>query len=171
MPTRVLLEGRPGVGKTTAARRLATLLRVRGARIAGFTTEEIREGGRRVGFAVETTAGIRGVLAHVNFPGPPRVGRYGVDLATLERVAVPSLAPDGVAIVDELGKMELASDGFRDAVRALFDGEAAVVATVPARRNPFTDALERRGDIELLQVTPANRDALPARLAERLSGS
>jgi nucleoside-triphosphatase len=75
MTVRVLLEGRPGSGKTTAARRLVALLRARGVPVRGFTTEELREDGRRVGFAVEAVDGNRGVLAHVDLAGPPRVGR------------------------------------------------------------------------------------------------
>lgn len=146
---RILLEGRPGVGKTTVARRLLALLRERGVPVTGFTTEEIREGGRRVGFALETAAGERGTLAHVRLPGPPRVGKYGVDLETLERLALPALRPAGgaVAIVDELGKMELASGSLRAAFERLLEGEQPVVATVHAHRHPFTDRLKARRDI------------------------
>src|SRR5919108_670065 len=125
----ILLEARPGAGKTTVARRLVKLLEGRGISVSGFTTEEIREGRRRVGFRVESASGDRAVLAHVDLPGPPRVGRYGVDLEAFERLALPALEPqeDGVAIVDELGKMELASAGFRDAVVALFDSDLPLV--------------------------------------------
>ncbi|GAA0665655.1 NTPase [Kitasatospora atroaurantiaca] len=173
MPTRILLEGRPGVGKTTAVRRLAALLRPRA--LAGFTTEEIRQGGTRVGFALETLAGQRAVLAHLDFPGPPRVGRYGVDLGVMERLAVPSLkqAPPGpvprqLTLIDELGRMELACTAFRDTVRSLFEADVDIVATVHAHHDPFTDALKQRADIELIQLTRANRDALPEELAARL---
>ncbi|WP_308401509.1 nucleoside-triphosphatase [Streptomyces sp. AP-93] len=92
MPTRILLEGRPGVGKTTAIRRLAALLRTREA--VGFTTEEIRQAGTRVAFALETLTGRRAVLAHTGFRGGTRVGRYGVDLTVMERLASnPSTSP------------------------------------------------------------------------------
>jgi nucleoside-triphosphatase len=166
---RVLLEGRPGVGKSTVARRLADRLARDGIAVSGFITEEIRRGGRRLGFSIERLDGDRGVLAHVDLPGPPRVGRYGVDVATFERLAIPALeeAPD-IAIVDELGKMELTSEAFRAAVAALFDRRAAVVATVQSASHPFTDALKRRRDVEVLRVTTANRDELPRQLAERL---
>jgi nucleoside-triphosphatase len=163
---RILLEGRPGAGKSTVARRLADTLGQDGIAVSGFVTEEIRESGRRLGFSIERFGGERGVLAHVDLPGPPRVGRYGVDLAALERLAIPALEEVGdVAIVDELGKMELASDAFRDAFAALLDRPMPVVATVQSASHPFTDALKRRSDVETMRVTTANRDALPEALA------
>ena len=74
MPPRLLVEARPGAGKTTAFRRLAELLREREVAASGFTTEELREEGRRLGFAIESLDGRRATLAHVELPGPPRVG-------------------------------------------------------------------------------------------------
>ena len=173
MPPRLLVEARPGAGKTTAFRRLAALLRESGVAIAGFTTEELREGARRVGFAVESLEGDRATLAHRDLPGPPRVGRYGVDLEAFERVALPALEvrAGGVALIDELGKMELASERFRDAVGELLEAPVALVASVHVARHPFTDGLRRRSDTEVLQLTARNRDALPLELAERLAGS
>ena len=76
----VLIEARPGAGKSTAVRRLGELLGGRGVAVGGFVTEEIRDGGRRVGFSIETFGGEHGTLAHVHRPGAPRVGKYGVDL-------------------------------------------------------------------------------------------
>jgi nucleoside-triphosphatase len=139
--------------------------------VSGFITEEIRESGRRLGFSIERFGGERGVLAHVDLPGPSRVGRYGVDLAAFERLAIPALEQAGeheVAIIDELGKMELASDAFREALAALLDQAVPVVATVQSASHPFTDALKRRRDVETLHVTKANRDELPELLAARL---
>lgn len=170
-PVKILLEGRPGSGKSTVAQRLVDLLRKQGARVGGFVTAELRERGRRVGFAVETFDGERATLAHVSLPGPPRVSRYGVDLEAFERVALPALAAAehaDVIVLDELGKMELASERFCKAVSALFDGTIPVVATTHVVRYPFTDALKRREDVERLPVTQKTRDALPAELAERL---
>jgi nucleoside-triphosphatase len=164
-----LIEARPGAGKTTALGRLAQILRERGATVAGFLTEEIRDGGKRVGFSIETLRGERGTLAHVECPGPPRVGRYGVALREFERLAVPALqVPADAVLIDELGKMELASVAFTDAVANLLEGETPVVATVHAFRHPFTDRLKRRRDAEVVRLTRANRDELPGLLAERL---
>jgi nucleoside-triphosphatase len=168
---RVLVEGRPGSGKTTAASRLADRLRSEGVPVAGFVTEELREGGGRVGFTVEAIGGERAVLAHVDLPGPPRVGKYGVDLQAFERVALPALdePPAGaVVVIDELGKMELASEPFREAVMRLLEGGASLVATIHAFRHPFTDALKARDDVHVVRLSHGNRDALPERLAREL---
>jgi nucleoside-triphosphatase len=170
-PTRVLIEGRPGAGKTTALSRLSELLRRDGVELSGFLTRELRESGRRVGFEIETFEGERGVLAHVELPGPPRVGRYGVDLEAFERVALAAVErpPEGrVVLIDELGKMELASKRFREAVVALFDEPVPIVATVQLSRHPLTDALKRRPEVERIRLATSNRDRLPGEIAERL---
>lgn len=172
--TRILLEGRPGSGKTTLARRIVAGLREHDIPVSGFTTEEIREAGKRVGFAIETVDGERGTLAHVDLPGSPRVGKYGLDLDALERLAIPAMQPalhgrtGQLVVIDELGKMELASSAFRDAVEELFDSPAGVVATVHVFRHPLTDALKARPDVERLQVTAANRDDLARVLVRKL---
>jgi hypothetical protein len=77
----LLLEGHPRIDKTTVARRALTLLHEAGVPVGGFTTGELRTGGRRQGFVVEAASGARDVLAHLGLPGPPTVGRYGVDLS------------------------------------------------------------------------------------------
>jgi nucleoside-triphosphatase len=168
---KILLEGRPAAGKTTVVRRLAELLRDAGVVLGGFVTDELREGRRRVGFSVETFDGNRTVLAHVDFDGLLRVGKYGVDVAAFERVALPALAraaESDVLLIDELGKMELASDAFRAAVDDCFGRAAAIVATVQLARHPLTDKLKSRSDVETIRVTTANRGELPAQLAERI---
>lgn len=166
---RILVEGRPGSGKTTVARRLVERLLEGGMTVAGFTTEEMRDGRRRVGFAVEAVDGARATLAHVDFSGPPRVGKYGVDLSAFEAVALPALErPADVVVIDELGKMELASEAFRDAVMRCFASAPALVATVHTFKHPFTDRLKGRDDVEVVRVTVRDRDRLPDELAGRV---
>jgi nucleoside-triphosphatase len=171
-PVKVLVEARPGAGKTTAVIRLADRLRAAGLPLAGFFTEEVRERGVRVGFRIETFEGDSGVLAHVDLPGPPRVGKYGVDLEAFERLALAALDPPagGATVIDELGKMELASKRFREAVTAVLGADVPVVATVHAFRHPFTDQLKRRSDVEVVRLSRANRDELPDSLAARVLG-
>ena len=134
-------------------------------------TEEVRESGRRVGFEVRTFGGERAVLAHVDFRGSVHVSRYGVDVEAFERLALPALeaaADRDAVVVDELGKMELASKPFREAATALFEQSLPIVATIQRARHPFTGRLQRRGDVETVSVTERNRDELPEELTRRL---
>jgi nucleoside-triphosphatase len=170
-PVRLLIAGRPGAGKTTVLSRLSELLQEAGVPLTGFLTRELRQRGRRVGFEIETFAGERGVLASVELPGPPRVGRYGVDLDAFEALALPAMKPPGekgVVLIDELGKMELASTRFREATLALFDHPVSIVATVQTRPHPFTASLRRQAEVETIPLTTANRDRLPGELARRV---
>ncbi|MEU9110967.1 nucleoside-triphosphatase [Streptomyces sp. NPDC048483] len=70
--------------------------------------------------------------------------------------------------IDELGWRELAWAAFQEAVSFLFETDVDVVATVHAHHAPFADALKRRADIELVQLTRASRGAVPGELAVQL---
>lgn len=166
----VLLTGRPGVGKTTLVRRVVERLE---CPAAGFYTEEVREGGRRVGFRLVTLDGRASMMAHVDFRGPHRVGRYGVDLRALDQVAVPEirrgLREAEVVVIDEIGPMELRSEAFRQAVLEALASPVRLLATVMLRPHPFADALKRRPEVRLFEVTPANREALVEEVVGLLS--
>ncbi len=167
----LLLTGVPGVGKTTLVRRVVA--RLDGLRVAGFTTEEMREGGGRLGFRIVDLAGPDRIMAHVDFPGPARVGRYGVDVAAIDAVAATSLAPDPAAdlyVVDEIGKMECLSEGFVAAMRALLAADRPVLATIARRGSGFIAEVKRRGDTELWEVTARNRELLPERVLAWIRG-
>ena len=166
---KLLVEGRPGVGKTTLVKRVVGSLQKAGFGVCGFTTGEIRIAGRRVGFAVEPIGGPTGVLAHVDLPGPPRVGRYGVDLAAFERAALPSLQqPGDVVVIDELGKMELASSRFVEAVHDLLASERSFLGSIHTHRHPVTDRIKQAPGIEKLGITVSNRDRLVEQITDRL---
>jgi nucleoside-triphosphatase len=165
-----LLTGRPGVGKTTCLRRTLDLLR---APAGGFFTEEIREGGERVGFALVTLDGARDVLAHVNRLGGPRVGRYGVNLDALDGLGVPAIreaARSGrLVVIDEIGKMEMAAPAFCEAVDEILSAPVMVLGTILAAPHPWTDGIKARRSVEVIEVTATNRDSLPHRLAALLA--
>jgi nucleoside-triphosphatase len=162
----LLLTGAPGVGKTTVLRKVRDLLA--GRPLRGFLTDELRsERGERVGFRVETLDGRAARLASMGMRSRYRVGRYGVDVAALERIAVPALAlgeQPAVYLIDEIGKMECLSRAFVTAVATLLDSERVVVATVAQRGTGFIAEVKRHPGADLWEVTRANRDALPARV-------
>ncbi len=169
---RILLTGAPGGGKTTVLRTVIALLGAEGVKPGGFITEEMREGGRRTGFITQEIGGASAVIARAGGPGGTRVGRYGVDVAAFERIALPAMERAGrdaqVVIIDEIGQMELASEAFTARLDQLFAIGRPLVATVHLVSHPVTDSLIRRPGVEIVHVNERSRVGLPEQLAARL---
>jgi len=166
----ILLTGTPGCGKTTLLKRLADELRM--LHPLGFYTEEIRQQGRRQGFRLVGLNGAMGLLAHVDFHGDPRVGKYGVavdrfegflNTQKLEQVVTP------LVFIDEIGKMECLSTRFVDLVRHLLDSPQILIATVALKGGGLIAEVKQRPDVALIEVNPDTRDRLVGVLAKRIT--
>jgi nucleoside-triphosphatase len=165
---RILLTGPPQCGKTTVIRKVLADFP---GRAAGFYTREVRKHGKRVGFEIVTLSGDAALLSHVDFPGPLRVGKYGVNLDNFHRVALPVLMAEpglDLIVVDEVGKMECLSAQFVAAIERLWREPVPLLITVAEKGGGLIAMIKSKPDKILLTVTPANRDALPARLLEVL---
>ena len=167
----ILLQGDPGVGKTTLLCTIADSISYR--QIGGFFTREIREKGVRVGFRIDTFDNQSGILSHVKYTSGPRVGKYRVDVTAFEEIGVQALVKAlekaDVILIDEIGKMELYSEKFKEAVLRCLDSPKPLVATVMSRSYPFVDRLKAREDVELIKVTFENRNQLVDELIRKLT--
>jgi len=165
----VLLTGHPGSGKTTAIQNVVARLSVEAG---GFYTQEIREGGRRVGFKIITLDGQEGVLAHVDVPGQPRVSKYGVNIADLNRIGVESISRavenKSLVVVDEIGPMEILSEHFCKAVIAALDSDVPLLGSIVQRSTSFTDTLKSRPDVKVVVLRSDNRNTIVERLLEMI---
>jgi nucleoside-triphosphatase len=169
MGTTLLVTGAPGVGKTTLIRAVAEEL---AGRTGGFVTEEIRERDRRLGFRVCALDGATAVLAHVRDIHGPRVGRYRVDVPRFDAVGVAALEravrDADIIIADEIGKLELCSPRFVQAVESALHSPKPLLGTVLQAPHPWIDALKRRPGVELYRLSVRNRDDLKDALLARL---
>ena len=154
MKTVYLLTGRPGTGKTSLVRQAVAELK---GKAGGFYTEEIRVQGTRLGFKLITLDGQEAVLAHVDFQSRYRVGKYGVDVDALERVGVPALAEaikqQDVIVIDEIGRMELFSNRFREVVMETIQSGKRVLCTIMLKPDPWADDIKRQPQVRLVEVT------------------
>jgi len=152
-----LLTGRPGTGKTSLIKQAVAELK---GKAGGFYTEEIRDRGTRLGFKLITLDGQEAILAHVNFPSRYRVSKYGVDVDSLDRVGVFALRQAAkqcdLVVVDEIGKMELFSANFREAVLEIIGSGKRVLGTIMLVSNSWADAIKRQPQVNLVEVTRTN---------------
>ena len=163
----LLLTGHPGIGKTTIIRNVIAQI---GNKAGGFYTEEIVGPGGRKGFRLITLDGKETVMAHVDLrhPKAPTVGRYGVDVAALERVGVAALRramqEKKLVIVDEIGTMELYSRAFCDAVMLAILGPATVLGTIMSHSHPESDVFRTLAQVTLWEVNRTTRDTLTGKV-------
>jgi nucleoside-triphosphatase len=168
-PIKIFLTGRPGIGKTTAVIRAVEQLDVP---MHGFNTRELREDGSRLGFEIRDLQGNTATMAHVDFDGPPSVSKYGVDPGAVDRVGVAALCraldERTAAVLDEVGRMELASERFLEVLEELLDADIPVLGTVHAKQDDWAGRIRGREDAEVLTLTRDNRDDVPETVARRL---
>lgn len=152
-----LLTGRPGTGKTSIIKQAVADMK---GKAGGFYTQEIRSQGIREGFRLVTLEGQEATLAHVNIHSPYRVSKYGVDIDGLDRVGVPALYQAvqqcDLVVVDEIGKMELFSANFREAVSQIIDSGKRVLGTIMLNPNPWADRIKQNPQVHLIEVTRTN---------------
>jgi len=161
MGWRFFLTGVPGSGKSTAFMRCVERFRMLGFTVGGISTPEIRSQGRRIGFSViDLALDRRALLAGVDVTSKLRVGRYGVDVSGFESVALPALdyaeKSCDVVCIDEIGRMEFFSEGFKRRVEELMRGSKPMVAVL---HRDYIRMFGRFG--ALLSVTPETRDEIP----------
>jgi len=126
----------------------------------GFYTEEIRSRGVREGFRLVTLDGQSAILAHINIHSPYLVSKYGVDVDSLDRVGVSALHQAAqqcdLVVIDEIGKMELFSANFREAILQIIDSGKRVLGTIMFTPYPWADAIKQKPQVKLVTVTRDN---------------
>lgn len=167
MNKHVLLTGRPGIGKTTAIKK--AIKHIGSQKVGGFWSSEIRKKGRRQGFAIHTIDNENGILAHVDRNEGPRVSKYRVNISDINEVAVPAMQRarkrGKIIIIDEIAKMELYSEAFKQEVMRCLD-QGRVLGTIQQKRSSFLNSIRNRPDVREVEITTANRDELPLQIAK-----
>ncbi len=172
------ITGLPNVGKTATLAAICRKLERDDFVIGGMITRAYRPDpdGDRIGFYVEDwQTEEKEVFASKEFDTKYKAetddGIYYVDIDVLDRIGVKaikdSILDDGIdiIIIDEVGKMEMHSEAFNEAVKLALDCPKPVIMTLHKKsRNPLLQDLRRRDDVRILEVTPVNKNLLPYKI-------
>ena len=163
----LFLTGAPSSGKTTVIKKVIADLPIASH---GFYTEEEKVEGRRTGFTMHTLDGKQDYLAHQDISSEFHIRRYGVSIANIESIAIPSITPidQDIIILDEIGKMECFSEKFKQAALKALDSPNIVIGTITLGGTDFILQVKERKDIEIIEVSLENRDVLPQILLQKV---
>lgn len=169
MPNNFFITGLPKSGKTTLLRKIVDALKNQGKKVGGFLTPEKKEHGTREGFyAEDIESGKSAPLAVVGSSGP-RVGKYAVAIKEFESIALPTMKKVDkydVFVIDEIGKMEMKSKKFVDALDKVFESKTILLASIA---DDFVAQYASQGEVFVL--TPTNREGVYLELLGKISSA
>ena len=173
------ITGLPGAGKTYTLRKVIEMLTSDGKlTVGGMIDEKVADdsGRKKVGMKVtDLLTNESAVFARPDIESKIMIGTLGVDLALFESVSIAAIKNAceqcDIVIIDEVGKVEVESQAFVDAVNEALDVDKPMIITLHKKsRNPLLQDIRRRDDVRILEVTPTNRNILPFKIVSLMKG-
>ncbi len=171
---KVFITGTPRTGKTTLVSEIIKWANEKGVTVGGIITPEIKKGNTRIGFKViDVLTKKEGIFAYTRIKKGLKFGKYKVDIETFEEISLPaiqeSLKKAEIIVIDEIGKMELLSEKFRNMLSKLLTermniaGERILIATVHRTlKNEFS------GLGDMIWLTKENRKTVYLKILDIL---
>jgi nucleoside-triphosphatase len=150
--THVLLTGRVQVGKSTALNRF---IKSHGLSADGYRTYWRDPDTLFIGPYGSTSPG-RAAAITANYKRIPLIetfDSYGTGL-------VRRSGKKQLIVFDELGRLEIMSVAFTDAILEKFDGDKPILGVIKPEHNRFLDAIRAKPNVATIEVTLENRDNL-----------
>lgn len=146
----LFITGNPGCGKSTLIRELIDA--VKGKRIAGIMTPELRKDGERYGFKIiDLNSGEEETMASVDIKSKFKVSKYFVDVNAINKIIdkfMKSFEKADYVFIDEIGKMEFYSLRFKAVLNDVLNSNKIVIATIG---KPLVNKLKNKGEIIYLE--------------------
>lgn len=129
----IFITGTPGAGKSSLISELIEYAKQQGMHYCGILTPEIRKNNIRVGFKIIALPKMREeILASVDY-AKPKVSKYGVNVLAIERIidiVEEDFKDAELVFIDEIGKMEMLSERFKEFLSKALGSDKKVIATL-----------------------------------------
>lgn len=159
---KLVITGRPGVGKSTLFLAVINALRESGFKIGGVVTPEIRDRGVRIGFKIiDLLTGEESWLARRGYDSVVKVGSYGVLVeeadGLIRKALGEALNSAEVIAVDEVGPMELKLPSFKPLLLNILSSRKPIILVTHFNLGD-KDILLRLSDARKIILTYENRE-------------
>lgn len=145
MHFKAFITGNPGCGKTTLLKEILKALSDKGIPFSGFITEEMRIKGIRTGFTIQDLQTYdRKIFASTEIETSCQFGKYYLNLANFESIALNCFKGSDIVVIDEIGKMEFQSDRFR---KLIFENVSKDITIIAALHRDYVELFKPYGKI------------------------
>lgn len=176
MAKNIVIAGLPGTGKSTL---LKLVLDSYDGMMTGLITTETKENEKRVGFKMgihykgANENPFARTIAHVGIDSQVSVSKYRINVSEINKQASERLragfGPHYLLYLDEVGEMQLYSKTFTELAEVYLDAPNICIMTVSKKyKSTFIDAIKKRDDVELIELTPENRDSMKMYILEKI---
>ena len=168
-----LLTGQPQTGKTTVINKTIESINSQfkegsTLNVCGFLTDERinKTNGQRIGFNLRTIPDNRSIaFASKNTRTKFKTGSYYVDPTVLDTFGVTAISNTNtfVYIIDEIGRMEMHSEKFKERIKdMLTDKNIIVIGTVAAPRYghvvPLAEQIKKNHRVNVYHIKKSTRE-------------
>lgn len=133
-------------------------------------SEELRnEANERVGFEAHLSDGRTGLFAHKSHVESEfRIGDYHVDREMIDQLFTEPVLqsikyPDRLLVLDEIGRMQILSKDFENAIDLLFQSQTPVLATI-RHGDEWAERYKKYPGVIVIAVDEINRNQLHQKL-------
>jgi len=142
---KAFITGNPGCGKTTLLKEMSKALKEHGIPFSGFITEEMRVKGIRTGFNIQDLqTSEKKIFASTEIVTPCQFGKYYLNIANFESIALNCFEGPDIILIDEIGKMEFHSDKFR---KLIFENVSKDITIIAALHRDYVELFIPYGKI------------------------
>jgi len=171
--SKIIITGRPGVGKTTIFMHVIDIVKRKGYSVGGIVCPEVREGGFRVGFLIiDLMTGRKDWLAHKRlFRSGPRIGRYVVNVEGAGELGAnaigKAISEADLIAIDEIGPMELLIPKLKKAIIDALKSNKPLLSVIHWRMRD-SQILSLTRNAMKYYITEASRNTLKSDIEKRV---